>query len=64
MKTEDWFDFGYLAILVIIEGLIWWYTGFSSLILTYGFICALRGTQISRMRNEGTWKRLRMSRRE
>ena len=58
-QVEDWYDLGLLVILVVIEIIIWGMTGFSSLVLFYGFICAIRGLQLNRMRKEGIWKRLK-----
>lgn len=59
MKTEDYFDLGLLTFLIITEFILWGLTRFSLLVLTYGFFCAVRGGQLSRMREEGVWRRLK-----
>ena len=56
--STDWLDAGYLGLLAALEMWLWWKTGFSWIVLVYGFVCACRGSQLSHMRNEGVWKRL------
>lgn len=59
MNTKiDWLDAGYLGLIFTVELWLWGTTGLSWLVLTCGFICAVRGGKLSRMRNEGLWKRL------
>jgi len=58
VSTTDWLDAGVLVLLFIGEMWLWWITGLSWIVLTYGFICAVRGSQLSSMRKDGVWKRI------